>query len=540
MAKPSEPSRTMPLGADFARSVAECCVGGGATPVLDDAAAAALATQLELHLRTTLNLATRFARRARRSKLKCSDIADAVACGRGSEPYSGTGRAAAAPAHLRAQMLVAAARGQPSAVEPLDLLMARRLHAGDFALEAPTELRLHVRWLAIEGQPVAAPETRPGDALRGSIGVHHPAAHEGGRGLGGILVAPPALLGKEQLTLLQRIVATLEGGQEASKRRALVPMLCHREDLAALRPFLAHFLAQHVPGRLRSASPQELTALLGVLEAIMLSPQGAELYLHQCMPPAFLICLSPALGELHGSQARSSAGRYAAVRRRAASLIGATATRYRETIPEMFAEVCRVFEEALRRTPQLKVVAGAVHGLVALGLRTVEMVLVPVLREGLVEHIAASLSEGDGFVGCASAAAPSAEASEAKLAKAPAKRGMATVTAPPALEQTQAKRSRGFGAESARRFEADRAEAFEALFGAAMALSKATRSAHTATARLCGAAQLCEAVADAFGMEPGPLVSELARSQGLPPAEQLLAVHRPPRSAAQLLAMATS
>merc|ERR1712176_840106 len=111
-------------------------------------------------------------------------------------------------------------------------------------------------------------------------------------------------------------------GDRMTKWHQPVLRVCKRPEATPLRPFIAQFLVHKVPLRVARASAAELNLLLGVIEAIALVPRGAELYLHQCLQPAMMICTSPDLGSSRGTKSTADVvTEYRRIRRRAAALI---------------------------------------------------------------------------------------------------------------------------------------------------------------------------------------------------------------------------
>lgn len=468
------------LSATFAK-----CVASHVGTPINDAAAAELAAHLEMRLRDTIRLALRLARRARRKRIARCDVDDA-------------GRSASREAEVWMSAFARHAATGRNAGEllPLD---SGGIHEAPLP-KLPLDIGLRVEWLAVNGAPVAG---------RSALGSHGglfstPGLPSAGPGpeaaapLPGLHVGPSSLLSKEQLALLHRIVAVLDGGEESARWRSLLPPLCRREALAPLRPFLAHFLSRQVPLRLANSPPAELHALLGVLEAISLAP-GAELYLHQCLPCAFLLCLSPALG---GQLRRGyRAAHCLDVRRRAAALIGEVVLSHKDSIPELCAEACSTFEQALRRSPPLPVVTGAILGLQALGPRCIERVLIPLAQDGLMPTLAQAVRNAAEALGEGTPGGPSQK--KARLA--------------PPLWGEVADAGEG------------RAGTHATLLGAVSVLARQaglpnhgkSEAEATASASLQSAAQLYEATADAFDTDPAPLLAALAAHPALDDSSKL-------------------
>mmetsp|Transcript_117790 Transcript_117790/g.345055 ORF Transcript_117790/g.345055 Transcript_117790/m.345055 type:complete len:426 (-) Transcript_117790:175-1452(-) len=401
-----------PLGADFARSAA-----GRLGVQLGDAAAAELAVHLELHLRKVLGLALKLARRARRRRLCSADVADATECnGAGLPPWaSGLMQYSALEASLSRGKLTG------GSVVPLPLEYSRKLG------KSPLELSLSVEWLAVEGAAVGlgGGGMLPGPGMR-PIEVLEPGGPVDSVGM--VLASAPSFLAEEQVSLLTRIVKVLSGGEELARWHGPVVAACRREECMPLLPFLAQYVACRVPACLADAPPPELRLLLDVLDAVALAPRGAEPLLHQCLPPALLLCLSPALGS--GRRALRGPGEgvaYHSVRRKAAAVVARIALRYCEALPEVYSEVFRIYEEALRRSPPIGVAAGAALGLAALGPRCATQVLTPALMEGLALHLAAAThSPGQNAADAGAAATGGAgERGEPQAKKAKATDGMA-------------------------------------------------------------------------------------------------------------------
>lgn len=338
---------------------------------LDDFAAAELALTLEVRLREIVSLASKLSKRARRQRLLCADIEDAL--------RSVTGPVG--PPEFWAEALSrSAADGR---VRPLADLSGRSLPP------VPKDVHLSVEWLAVNGCVVAG-----WDAGRG--GLRDTDASDEGPRQGHshsfcdnrVYVAPPSLLSEEQLALVHRVAAVLGHFRASVSWNRTVLSLCGREQFAFIRPFLAHFLVQHVPTRLERASSQELHLCLGVLEAISLAPK-AELYLHQCLHTLFTLCLSPALGT-------GTRPGLVSVQRRAASLLVEVALRCRDSIPELFGEICTTHQKALQRSAHLQTVCGAIWGLSAVGPGCVERVLMPLVCGEFVPRTAGTVAESCG------------------------------------------------------------------------------------------------------------------------------------------------
>lgn len=537
------------LGADFAR-----CVGSRVGVALDDAAASELAIHLELHMRRMASLAMKLARRARRRRVMRIDIIDSAECSpsgqRAMEPW--------ALSLVQQCAAVAGSRARPTREElnilPLEVESLRPLEP------APVDFSLVVEWLAVNGVAVAGAAAESGSVIGlcsdgvdvfvgltlGSAEVVSPSQMPACRQDNfGLLPAQPPLLDDEHLALLHRIVGVLDSGAEMARWGETVLRVCSREEATPIRPFIAQFLAHKIPLCIGDASPAELHLLLGVLEAITLVPRGAELYLHQCLAPGFLICTSPALGSNDRSSVTSEvvAG-YCSIRRRGASLVTGIALRYRDSIPEVYAEVYRVFEEVLRRTPPLTVAAGAILGLAALGARNVEQCLVPMLLDGgLIAHLAEEAARSP--VGDQDAAGRS----NPDAAAPPAKRGIPFfIMGQSGLVSNQpTKRARhgqvqlatpSFSPREASRLMQARADAFEAMLEAAVVVATCSRrtgggTVHgavsaSAEVSLRRAALLCEAAATTFDTDPTPLLTGLA----MPELRSFLSGNAPSRRVA--------
>lgn len=475
-----------PLSADFARSTASRL---GIS--LGDAAAAELAVHLELHLRSVLGLALKLARRARRRRLRCVDIIDASECGGELAPWAST-------LMQQCAMSVGRSTGKlpPDSVVPLQLESELKLGL------TPVELSLAVEWLAVDGLPVSLSSKHDSVASRG----------DGQSESAGIVLTPaPSYLAEEQVSLLTRIVQVLDGGEDTAKWHEPVLAACRREECRPLLPFLAQYLVSKVPACLTTASPRSLHLLLGVLECVALAPQKAEALLHQCMPTALLLCLSPALGFGRRQHALPGEEDYHGVRRDAAGVVAKIALRYSGSLPEVYAEVYRVYEEALRRSPALSVVAGAALGLAALGPSCATQVLTPALMDGLVEHIAAATAMGQAAVDEGN-------------------------------DEPAAKRPRFILGARQARLEEGRATTFDALVSTAKAAISAKAgsfehqgpSASAARASFKEAAQLCEAACAAFGTDPAPLLAAIPVQSKLQPSPlQSRGVRRPLNVAAR-------
>jgi len=275
--------------------------------------------------------------------------------------------------------------------------------------------------------------------------------------------------------------------------------MCKHEVCLPLLPFLAQFLVHKVPACISDASPAELCMLLHALGAVALAPQATERYLHQCLPAAMLLCLSPDMGT--GYRERAKPGEisgYCGTRRHAAALIAEIAARNCSTMPEVYVEVQRVFHEALVRNPPLAVVSGAILGLTALGSQSVAQILIPAMLHGtLAEHFVKLLAAGLEHM-----------RHDAIGLK---QRGSLGGTA----NETCAKRARfalptqclseGLSAMDAR------ADTFDALFSAvATVVADAAHSpAAVVSAPIQQAVSVCEAVCHAFGAEPTPHITAL-------------------------------
>lgn len=546
-----------PIGPAFARSVARFsgCVGE-----LDDDAASELSLILEHRLRTTVALAQKLARRARRRSLSCADIRDAGrvdGCSDAtSEPWAeilarvpGAGR--------RSILRFDDSRGSASSETP-----------------APVDFGLRVEWVAVSGAILVGrecpltPHGGTGACSSSSTSRFagrgpHSASDDVARLLGGgPLDAALPLLSEEQLAALRRVVDVLCCGEDAPHWQSTAVALSGKEQFAAMRPFLAHILAKQVPSRIMHASPCEMLPLLHALEVLVLDtpmggPQGAELYIHQCLPPLFLLCLSPALG-LHykgGLDRMPTEVGYGAIRRTAAVLISSAAHRYADAIPELYAEVCLTFERALRGRPSLAATAGALQGLTALGPASVRHVLLPLLFEGgLLDHIVGcACGEPGNQTATKRPDAGSCGGSDAKPGGGALEddlfvdlNGDRGASRPPRKKPRIKQHASASGEEG-------RAEAFRALVDAAMTIASpgaqgacivagAGGSARVSTARhLAGggqvrertgpggmiwrAAQLCEVAAAAFGVDAAPLLASL-------PAETVAGITPPAVAAA--------
>jgi len=365
----------------------------------------------------------------------------------------------------------------------------------------------------------------------------------------GLATSAPPLLPEEQMALLHRIVAVLDDsnvGEAGSPWYATTMELCARPALRSLRPFIAHFLVHQVPARIDNALPRELHALLGIFEAITLVPNGAEVYLHQCLVPMFLLCLSPTLGK--DVPRTSKVIRYSSVRKRAACLISKIALHYCDSIPELFAEVCATFEKALRRSPTLSTVAGAVSGLAALGPKCVERVLLPLVAEGLAEHVAEQASKqvsptahrstedacsGGGRV--SGKQTPSGQPATTLIAQQVAEvadtkadvfnafiSAASTVAAGAQSDTLEQRRCLGCGAHPS---------TCKCANGCAVGISTdlAIHEGPNATSAMRSAALLCEAAAAALDLDPAPLLAGLPKPRpchvrALPFPEKLAAL----------------
>lgn len=275
-----------PFGADIARSVADSVGAVG----LDEEATAELGLHIELHLRGVIGLALKLARRARRQKLCLRDVCDALEC----LPTGTTGsrdRHQTPSAICLAQHCITAA-AQTNGGGPMHRVA--QLGAPRCLGSPPRDMQLRVEWLAVDGAVVASfngltdMERMQSEASLGSPcqWLGPPAKPSGA----------PLLLTDEHLALLHRITRVLDGGDDMCRWHAATIAMCKHEVCLPLLPFLAQFLVHKVPACISDASPAQLCMLLHALGAVALAPQATERYLHQCLPAAMLLCLSPDIG----------------------------------------------------------------------------------------------------------------------------------------------------------------------------------------------------------------------------------------------------
>lgn len=522
------------LGPEFAREVAARS-GFGAShagfSVLDDAAAAELGSHMEVQLRTTLELALRFARRARRGrKLRLLDVTDALSReGGDSSPVFAPGQAQAGSALVATQAMVArdirlrATDRRP--VWSVEEVLARQ------ALLAPSPggalpahpPKLQIGWLAIRGQAVA-PDLGP---LLHSGSAVPPTSHPSRAGapndqLSALLIAPPELLDDNQISLLHKIVGVLEGGKDMAKRRILVPDLVRRVELSWMRPFLARYVSQRIPTRIASASPDELLSLITLLEGLALVNGGAELYLHQVMPALLIVCLSDAMGARYPSAASRQ---FKSVRRRAIGLVARIIAKFKDFIPELHGTTCRLLTNAFKSSPSLSVIAGSAKLAVVLGPQAVKEVVVAAFRDdGLAEHLSTQLD-----LSSAAQAPPPQQAGNTTSSNSgppvgdnplrPQSFGGTKRAA--SVAQTDPKRARVAWRRSFADREASRTEVFDALLGALAVLPADPTSSRDM-------AYLAEAIAAAFGAEPEPLIAACPESRRLRGSRLLAAPLRMP------------
>lgn len=528
----SDEPRHRPINRAFAREIART---SGCTGDLDDAAATELALILEQKLRSTILLALKLQRRARRTTLSCADIRDAAGPDGGldttSEPWAeilsrvpGVGR------HRVARF------GEPSSrIVPV----GSASRSGPLP-RPPADFSVRVHWLAVDGFALSGHERLPStggrNGCQGSGGVMTNGTPPLGSRLcgsssssrrgNGLSAASPAswasgpldhwlpALSEEQLAAVRRVMDVLCGGPDTAKWRSAAVALCGKEHFAAMRPVLAHLLARQVPAGIASASPREIHPLLSALEALALhtpkgGEHGAELYVHQCLPPLILLCMSPALGLQN--TAMFCAG-FGTIRRRAAMILGSVVRRYADSIPELYAEVCLTLERALRGRPPLATTTGAVQALTALGPACVRGVLLPLLLEGgLVDHIASGALDSARqlqAVSCGTQRPPggangaTASLGDDLLAEFD---GHRENDGPP---RKKSRLRPGIAVEEGR------ADAFRALVGTSLAIAAPAEHGDRTPAErpggtVCRAAELCERAAAAFGTDPAPLLAAL-------------------------------
>jgi len=378
------------LGADLARNVADSVGAVG----LDEEATAELGLHLELHLRGVIVLALKLARRACRQKLCCRDIRDAIEC-LGPTGASGSSEHHQAPSALRLVQHCIAEVAQTRTNGGNSMHRIAHLGAPRYIGSPPRDMHLRVEWLAVNGAVVAS--------FNGSTNVDRMQSEQ--PLLGGCSQwlcptskpsGPLLTLTDEHLALLHRITRVLDGGDDMSRWYAPTIAMCRHEVCRPLLPFLAQFLVHKVPACISDASPAELCMLLRALGVVALAPQATERYLHQCLPAAMLLCLSPDMGV--GYRERAKPGEisgYCGTRRHAAALVAEIVSRSCRTLPEVYAEVQRVFHEALVRSPPLAVVGGSILGLTALGCRSLAEVFIPAMLGGsFAEHFVKLLAAG--------------------------------------------------------------------------------------------------------------------------------------------------
>lgn len=471
-----------PFGADIAQSVADSVGAVG----LDEEATAELGLHIELHLRGVIGLALKLARRARRQKLCLRDVCDALEC----LPTGTTGsrdRHQTPSAICLAQHCITAA-AQTNGGGPMHRVA--QLGAPRCLGSPPRDMQLRVEWLAVDGAVVASfngltdMERMQSEASLGSPcqWLGPPAKPSGA----------PLLLTDEHLALLHRITRVLDGGDDMCRWHAATIAMCKHEVCLPLLPFLAQFLVHKVPACISDASPAQLCMLLHALGAVALAPQATERYLHQCLPAAMLLCLSPDIGM--GYRERAKPGEisgYSGIRRHAAALVAEIAARNCSTMPEVYVEVQRVFHEALVRNPPLAVVSGAILGLTALGCRSVAHILIPAMLNGtLAEHVVKLLAAGlehmrHDALGCRTANEKRVKRTRFALPTQCLSDGLSAMDA--------------------------RADTFDALISAVATVvaGAAHGPAAVVPAQIQQAALVCEAACDAFGAQPTPHITAL-------------------------------
>lgn len=383
---------TPALGPDFAHFVAgRTGAAGAAGAAWQEAAvsgevAAELAPLLELHLRETICLAIRLAKRARRRRLHCADIVDAAVglcassarCRRSEgAPYRellARSPAASASASRLLEISSAAAVAQP--LPPV-----------------PRALGLRVQWLAVDGSPVAGCDG-PGSSLL-SLGPSRArlAALASPLAAAPLAAAPsetPFAPSEEQLLLVGRLSSALEGDggegtqsvEEVARWRDAALELCAREALAPLRPLVADRLGRRAVARASCATSMELHRLLDAIEGLALASPEAQPHLRQCLFAATVLLCAPSASGAGGAGAARTG-----VRRRAAALVAEVVRRHCEEAPGLLPDMRGNFGEVLHQQPPAGAAAGAVFGLVALGRGGVEDILLPALRAGALDHL---------------------------------------------------------------------------------------------------------------------------------------------------------
>lgn len=202
-------------------------------------------------------------------------------------------------------------------------------------------------------------------------------------------------LPREFQNLYARVVAVLLSSSDPKALETVQHILANDKCLQPLVPLFSRFFYQQIKSGCKSQSATHLTALLRSLASLQRNTNATlEAHLTQLLPAVFTLVAAPFLSN------EPSNGQWS-LRREAAALVANIVTRYGESFTDLYARVCRTYLDAISldatqpvSSAQLCTLYGGIVGLEALGVATVQSLLVPALP-GLRPLLAESLPKSE-------------------------------------------------------------------------------------------------------------------------------------------------
>jgi hypothetical protein len=181
------------------------------------------------------------------------------------------------------------------------------------------------------------------------------------------------ILGKELQLYYEHVTKTLSGS-DASQRDAALVSLSEEPGLNQLLPYFSLYVRESVHKSLRDLPL--LFSLMRLTRALLTNPHfQVEHYLHQLLPPV-LTCL---VGKRLCARPREN---HWALRDLAAELVAGICAKYGPSYPNVQPRITKTLTGALLdKARPLTTHYGAVVGLGALGVRVVDLLVIPHMRE---------------------------------------------------------------------------------------------------------------------------------------------------------------
>ncbi|KAK9894648.1 TAF-domain-containing protein [Cystobasidium minutum MCA 4210] len=291
---------------------------------LSDEVSGALAADVEYRLREVIEESLKFARHAKRTRLKVEDI-DYALKARNIEPLWGF----ASPHTPISYRKVPHSSGNLYVLEDEEIDLSKLIQSE--LPPIPREVTYTAHWLAVEGVQPAIPQNPSPADLRTAAANARSAGRSLALGPEGTEVKPLVAhaLPRELQLYFDRLTSAAVDADETTRLAALESF---RGDtgLQGLVAYLVQWVAERVVASLAS-SLTTLDQCLDILEAMLQNPSlFSEPYLHQILPCVLSILLTSTLGP-PVTQTQNAQSTHAATRQHAASFLAFILNRYSHT-----------------------------------------------------------------------------------------------------------------------------------------------------------------------------------------------------------------